>query len=198
MLYRPIGKQQTNSFSNLFRNIKQISLQPKRALLCLIHRVIEYVINEGPAFEAMLMTREIANPLFRFLFDQQSPAHSYYRWRLCSLLNGDNAFKWKTKPFKMFKNGSYWLPPPVNKYTQSVSDEAFDKAFSEFEIKKGAFSKEYVLFFDFSLLESILKLYFALEKEKGQNGRDFQKFEYRTQGDIRRDDILYRQRREVH
>jgi U2-associated protein SR140 len=101
------------------------------------------VINEGPAFEAMLMTREMTNPQFRFLFDQQSPAHVYYRWRLFSILNGDSAFKWKTKPFKMFKHGSYWVPPPVNKYTQSVSDEAFDKAFSEFEIKKGAFSKEY-------------------------------------------------------
>ena len=37
-----------------------------RNLLCVIHRVIEFVIREGPMFEAMIMNREISNPMFRW------------------------------------------------------------------------------------------------------------------------------------
>jgi len=36
-----------------------------RPLLNTIHRMIEFVVREGPMFEAMLMNREIQNPLFR-------------------------------------------------------------------------------------------------------------------------------------
>lgn len=36
-----------------------------RALLALIHRMVEFVIREGPMFEAMIMNKEISNPQFR-------------------------------------------------------------------------------------------------------------------------------------
>jgi len=36
-----------------------------RTLLCLIHRMIESVVREGPMFEAMMMNKEIDNPQFR-------------------------------------------------------------------------------------------------------------------------------------
>jgi U2-associated protein SR140 len=36
-----------------------------RQLLCLIHRMIEFVVREGPAFEAVIMAKEINNPQFR-------------------------------------------------------------------------------------------------------------------------------------
>ncbi|VDP38688.1 unnamed protein product [Soboliphyme baturini] len=61
-----------------------------RPLLCLIHRMVEFVIREGPMFEAMIMNKEISNPMFRFLFDNQSPAHVYYRWKLYSILQIGN------------------------------------------------------------------------------------------------------------
>uniref|UniRef100_A0AAR2IS93 RRM domain-containing protein n=1 Tax=Pygocentrus nattereri TaxID=42514 RepID=A0AAR2IS93_PYGNA len=34
-------------------------------LLCLIHRMIEFVVREGPMFEAIIMSREQSNPDFR-------------------------------------------------------------------------------------------------------------------------------------
>ncbi|KAG8263487.1 U2 snRNP-associated SURP domain-containing protein [Homalodisca vitripennis] len=34
-------------------------------LLMLIHHTIEFVIREGPMFEAMIMNRELNNPMFR-------------------------------------------------------------------------------------------------------------------------------------
>ena len=57
-----------------------------RTTLCLINRMVEFVIREGPMFEAMIMNREINNPNFTFLFENKSPEHIYYRWRMYSLL----------------------------------------------------------------------------------------------------------------
>lgn len=36
-----------------------------RNLVMLIHRMVEFVIREGPMFEAMIMNRELNNPMFR-------------------------------------------------------------------------------------------------------------------------------------
>lgn len=38
-----------------------------RNLVMLIHRMVEFVIREGPMFEAMIMNRELNNPMFRYL-----------------------------------------------------------------------------------------------------------------------------------
>ncbi|XP_072547381.1 U2 snRNP-associated SURP motif-containing protein isoform X2 [Salminus brasiliensis] len=85
--------------------------------------MIEFVVREGPMFEAMIMNREINNPLYRFLFENQSPAHVYYRWKLYSILQGDSPTKWKTEDFRLFKNGSFWRPPPLNPYLHGTPEE---------------------------------------------------------------------------
>jgi len=85
-----------------------------------IHRVVEFVIREGPMFEAMIMNRELNNAMFRFLFENQSPAHIYYRWKLFSLLQGDSPYKWRIEEFRMFKGGSIWRPPPMNPFTSGM------------------------------------------------------------------------------
>lgn len=66
--------------------------------------MIEFVVREGPMFEAMIMRREMDNPIFRFLFENESPAHIYYRWKLFSLLQGDTPTEWRQKEFRMFKS----------------------------------------------------------------------------------------------
>ena len=63
------------------------------------------------------------------------------------LKKGESASKWSTKPFQMFKNGSYWQPPPLNRYTQGSSDDAYDRAKQEVEIKKNNLTNEYLLYF---------------------------------------------------
>lgn len=77
-----------------------------RNLLMLIHRMVEFVIREGPLFEAMIMNREINSPLFRFLFENQSPAHIYYRWKLFSIMQGDSQKEWSLTEFRMFKGNN--------------------------------------------------------------------------------------------
>uniref|UniRef100_A0A0B7ALJ1 CID domain-containing protein n=1 Tax=Arion vulgaris TaxID=1028688 RepID=A0A0B7ALJ1_9EUPU len=106
-----------------------------RQLLALIHRMVEFVVREGPMFEAMIMNRELTNPFFRFLFDNKSPTHTYYRWKLYSILHGDSATKWRTEEFYMFMGGSIWRPPPINPFTQGMPEDLVNReANSEFEL----------------------------------------------------------------
>ncbi|GFS97980.1 hypothetical protein NPIL_585381, partial [Nephila pilipes] len=121
--------------------VVKVVIPTERSLLCLIHRMIEFVVREGPMFEAMIMNREINNPMFRFLFDNQSPAHVYYRWRLYSILKGDHPSKWHTEEFYMFKNGSQWKPPPLNPYLQGMPEELVELPTPRpMEPKKGSLS----------------------------------------------------------
>lgn len=101
--------------------------------------MVEFVIREGPMFEAIIMHREIDNPMFRFLFENEGPAHIYYRWKLFSLLQGDTPTEWRQMEFRMFEGGSIWKPPPVNFYTQGMPEELLiDDNFGE--PNKGALS----------------------------------------------------------
>uniref|UniRef100_A0A3B3D2I9 U2 snRNP-associated SURP domain containing n=1 Tax=Oryzias melastigma TaxID=30732 RepID=A0A3B3D2I9_ORYME len=113
---------------------------PTENLLSLIHRMIEFVVREGPMFEAMIMNREINNP--RFLFENQSPAHVYYRWKLFSILQGESTAKWRTDDFRMFKNGSFWRPPPLNPYLHGPYDDADEEEEEEEGSKKGCLKEE--------------------------------------------------------
>ncbi|XP_020802276.1 U2 snRNP-associated SURP motif-containing protein [Drosophila serrata] len=107
----------------LAKSVVKVHIPTEKAVLNVIHRMIEFVIREGPMFEALIMIREMENPLFSFLFDNESPAHIYYRWKLFSLLQGDTPNEWKENEFRMFKNGPVWKPPIANFYTQGMPDE---------------------------------------------------------------------------
>lgn len=107
----------------LTHSVVKVVIPTERPLLMLIHRMIEFVIREGPLFEALIMSREISNPLFRFLYENESPAHVYYRWRLFSILQGDTPNEWNEKEFRMFKGASIWKPPKQNFFHQGMPEE---------------------------------------------------------------------------
>lgn len=60
-------------------------------------------------------------------------------------LQGDAPTKWRTEDFRMFKNGSFWRPPPLNPYLHGMSEEQETEAFVEEPNKKGALKEEYEL-----------------------------------------------------
>ncbi|VVC31642.1 Hypothetical protein CINCED_3A012507 [Cinara cedri] len=105
------------------QTIIKVVIPTERNLLMLVHHMIEFVIREGPLFEAMIMNKELNNPMFQFLFDNCSPTHLYYRWKLFSMLQGDTPKEWRTDEFRMFKGGSIWRPPPMNPYTIGMPEE---------------------------------------------------------------------------
>ncbi|CAH0695491.1 unnamed protein product [Spodoptera exigua] len=111
----------------LSQSIVKVVVPTERNILMLIHRMVEFVIREGPMFEAIIMNKEINNPFFRFLFENQSPAHIYYRWKLFSMLQGDSPKQWSLEDFRMFKGGSVWRPPVMNLYTAGMPDELVEE-----------------------------------------------------------------------
>ncbi|KAM4042025.1 LOW QUALITY PROTEIN: U2 snRNP-associated SURP motif-containing protein [Anomaloglossus baeobatrachus] len=138
----PPPKNKEDFEKTLSQAIVKVVIPTERNLLALIHRMIEFVVREGPMFEAMIMNREINNPMFRFLFENQTPAHVYYRWKLYSILQGDSPTKWRTEDFRMFKNGSFWRPPPLNPYLHGMTEEQETETFVEEPIKKGSLKEE--------------------------------------------------------
>ncbi|XP_037544042.1 U2 snRNP-associated SURP motif-containing protein [Nematolebias whitei] len=115
--------------------VVKVVIPTERRLLVLIHRMVEFVVREGPLFEAMIMKRESNNPYFKFLFDCKRQDHVYYRWRLFSILQGDTPTEWRTTYFRMFKGGSLWIPPVLNQYFGRTEIE--ESTISEEEVKKG-------------------------------------------------------------
>ncbi|GAU91945.1 hypothetical protein RvY_04101 [Ramazzottius varieornatus] len=111
----------------LSRATVRVTQPHERAILLIIHRVIEFVIREGPIFEAMLMQREKGNPNYRFLFDNYCNEHAYYRWKLFSVLQGETATQWRSKEFRMFEGGPVWKPPPVNPYVVGMPEELIER-----------------------------------------------------------------------
>ncbi|CAG9816756.1 unnamed protein product [Phaedon cochleariae] len=117
----PKSQEELNEI--LSRALVKIVIPTDRNLLMLIHRMVEFVVREGPMFEAMIMNRELNNPQFRFLFENQGPAHTYYRWKVYSILHGDSQKEWNTMEFRMFIGGSIWKPPIMNCYTAGMPEE---------------------------------------------------------------------------
>lgn len=125
---RPLSHREEAILNETLKEaVVKVVIPTDRTLLHCIHRMVEFVIREGPMFEAMIMNQELNNPMFRFLFDNQSPTHIYYRWKLYSLLQGDSTTKWATKDFQMFKGGSYWRPPALNPYLQGMPENLVPK-----------------------------------------------------------------------
>lgn len=86
------------------------------------------------------MSREMDNPSFRFLFENETPTHTYYRWKLFSLLQGDTPTEWRQEEFRMFKGGSIWKPPQEKFYSQGMPEELINDP-DAVETNRGQLSK---------------------------------------------------------
>lgn len=113
---------------NLHECTVRVVIPNDMQLVRLINRVVEHVVKEGPMFEAIVMDKESNNPMFQFLYDFSCPAHTYYRWRLYSVLNGESLTFWRTKKFRMYAGGPLWKPPilPFSQYGMPPSDDEDD------------------------------------------------------------------------
>uniref|UniRef100_A0A1I7UJ86 U2 snRNP-associated SURP motif-containing protein n=1 Tax=Caenorhabditis tropicalis TaxID=1561998 RepID=A0A1I7UJ86_9PELO len=121
------GQYGYEDFTELIKNsVIRVVIPPDRKLTRTMDRMAVYVVTEGPQFEAMICAEEFQNPMFQFLWDNMSALHVYYRWRIYSLLQGDTLLKWRRSPFRMFRNGSWWIPPyPVAELRESMPRELY-------------------------------------------------------------------------
>uniref|UniRef100_A0A6G1S3S7 U2 snRNP-associated SURP motif-containing protein n=2 Tax=Aceria tosichella TaxID=561515 RepID=A0A6G1S3S7_9ACAR len=109
------------------RSTVHVCVPQDRSLLDRIHKTIEFVIREGPVFESIITAREHKNSDYSFLYDYDSAEHIYYRWRLYSILHGDNPYAWRTEEFRMFEGGPLWRPPPLNPFADGMPLELVEK-----------------------------------------------------------------------
>ncbi|XP_029029376.1 U2 snRNP-associated SURP motif-containing protein [Betta splendens] len=141
---KPLGMSKGELDKTLSEAIVKVVIPAERNLLFLIHRTIEFVVREGPVFEAIIMNKERNNPEYKFLFDNKSQDHVYYRWKLFSILQGESLTEWRTTDFRMFRGGSLWRPPVINSYCQRGDDSAEgEEASPEEEVKKGQLRSEH-------------------------------------------------------
>ena len=54
-----------HAYKVLYMSTVRVVIPKDKDVLRLIHRMIEFVIREGPMLEAMIMHREMNNPKFR-------------------------------------------------------------------------------------------------------------------------------------
>lgn len=87
---------------------------PEASIKATIDRVASYVRRYGYEFETALMEKEHKNATYEFLFNLESAAHTYYRWRAYSLAQGDTVQAWRTEPFVMVEGGPSFVPPPLD------------------------------------------------------------------------------------
>ncbi|XP_034034438.1 U2 snRNP-associated SURP motif-containing protein isoform X2 [Thalassophryne amazonica] len=142
---KPLGMSKGELDKTLSEAIVKVVIPTERNLLFLIHRMIEFVVREGPMFEAMIMNKEKNNPDYKFLFDNKSQDHVYYRWKLYSILHGESPTEWRTSDFRMFRGGSIWRPPILNEYSQTEESTEVENSASqeEEEVKKGQLKSEH-------------------------------------------------------
>ncbi|KAG7464550.1 hypothetical protein MATL_G00166730 [Megalops atlanticus] len=139
---KPLNRSKEEFEKTLSEAVVKVVIPTERNLLGLIHRMIEFVVREGPMFEAIIMSNEKNNPDFRFLFDNKSQAHVYYRWKLYSILQGESPNEWRTADFRMFRGGSIWRPPLLNPYLHGAEDSREEEEEEE-ELKKGQLKAEH-------------------------------------------------------
>lgn len=121
------GQYGYDDFVDLMRNsIVRVVIPPDRKLVRIMDRMAVYVCTEGPQFEALICADEYQNPMFQFLWDNTNALHVYYRWRIYALLQGDSLKDWHREPFRMFENGSWWIPPyPLHELREAMPQELY-------------------------------------------------------------------------
>ncbi|CAH0557294.1 unnamed protein product [Brassicogethes aeneus] len=127
----------------LFNSTVKVTIPFDKKVLVLVHRMVEFVVTEGPMFEAMIMNKEINNPDFNFLFDYQSPIHIYYRWKLYSIMHGESTKNWSMIPFRMYKDGPIWIPPTAPNYSDGMPDSLFimDNVIDRTQLSQAQFNR---------------------------------------------------------
>ncbi|KAH7020967.1 uncharacterized protein B0I36DRAFT_252117 [Microdochium trichocladiopsis] len=112
------------------RDVKQVAL---------IHKVVEAVLEHGPEFEALLMSRpEVQkDEQWAWIWDARSEGGVWYRWRLWEIVTGLNTRRSKSGNFvPVFEDSHAWkLPekPLLYEYTTSIDEFVSDPEYNSSE-----------------------------------------------------------------
>jgi U2-associated protein SR140 len=95
--------------------ILHVPVQPPRDVkkLRMIHKVVEAVLEHGPEFEALLMSRPDVQreEKWAWIWDARSEGGVWYRWRLWEIVTGSRSRKGQDKYLPLFEGGHAWKTP---------------------------------------------------------------------------------------
>jgi U2-associated protein SR140 len=103
--------------------------------LKLIHKVIESLLNHGPEFEALLMSRPDVQreEKWAWLWDPRSVGGVWYRWRLWEVLTGSVTKRGQGKYLPLFEGSSAWKAPDqplAYEYTTRLDEFVSDSEYN--------------------------------------------------------------------
>ncbi|KAK4190763.1 hypothetical protein QBC35DRAFT_54257 [Podospora australis] len=125
--------------------ILHVPVSPPRDIkqLRMIHKAIESVLEHGPEFEALLMTRPDVqrDEKWSWIWDARSEGGIWYRWRLWEIVTGLQTATAKAKFYPLFEGSHAWKVPEQRltyEYTtgvdEFVSDPEYDSSdYDDFE-----------------------------------------------------------------
>lgn len=119
--------------------ILHVPVRPPRDIkqLRMIHKVIESVLEHGPEFEALLMSRPDIqrDEKWAWIWDARSEGGVWYRWRLWQIVTGLKSAKGKAEYIPLFEGSHAWKAPErrlAYEYTtdvdEFVSDSEYDSS----------------------------------------------------------------------
>lgn len=82
-------------------------------LLTTIHGAISIYLRYGPDDGKKQFAKERDNKDYEFIFVESSMYHVYFKWRLYSVLLGQNYRVWSTEPFRFSPLAAIWHPPQI-------------------------------------------------------------------------------------
>ncbi|RFU74144.1 coatamer subunit [Trichoderma arundinaceum] len=123
-------------------NLLYVPVKPPRdiRMVRLINKVIEGVLEHGPDFEALLMSRASVQREERWawLWDARSQGGVWYRWMLWGVITGSHLQQKKGKYVPLFDGGHAWKTPETGlrfeyttKLDEFVSDGEYDSSEDE-------------------------------------------------------------------
>jgi U2-associated protein SR140 len=126
-------------------SIAQIEVKPPSDLkqLRLIHKTLENLLDYGPEFEALLMSRpEVQrDEKWAWLWDPRSTGGVWYRWKLWDVLTNSKSNRnrrGRNEPHSslLFENGASWVAPERSvrfEYTTEVDEFVSDDDYNSSE-----------------------------------------------------------------
>ncbi|KAF7544554.1 hypothetical protein G7046_g9763 [Stylonectria norvegica] len=118
-------------------NLLHVPVKPPRDIrsIQLISKVIEGILEHGPEFEALLMSRpEVQREeKWAWIWDARSEASIWYRWRLWEVITGSELERKKGKYVPLFDGSHAWKVPEKNlsfEYTTRLDEFVSDSEYN--------------------------------------------------------------------
>ncbi|KAH7157809.1 hypothetical protein B0J13DRAFT_181309 [Dactylonectria estremocensis] len=118
-------------------NLLHVPVKPPQDVrtIQLISKVIEGVLEQGPEFEALLMTRpEVQREeKWAWIWDARSLGGIWYRWRLWEVVTGSQLTQKKGKYVPLFDGSHAWKAPEKNlsfEYTTRLDEFVSDSEYN--------------------------------------------------------------------